>query len=308
MKSVMSYVQNPYQIFEVMRSRSLTNWMPDSLYLKIIYKHIFHKNLDLKNPLTFNEKMQWLKINNRDPQYINMVDKAAAKEYVASVIGNDYIIPTLKIWNNVEEIDLSQLPDQFVLKCTHDSGGVVVCKNKSTFDLNAAKKSLQKSMGRNFYYYLREWPYKNVVPRIIAESFLSDENSEDLRDYKFFCFNGKVRCFKIDFDRFTDHHANYYDQNGTLLPFGELQYPPKPEKKIKLPTKLEQMITLAEQLSYGQPFLRVDFYEVHNKVYFGELTLFPASGFGVFTSNEWDKKLGKWLNISIVSGGDIENE
>lgn len=298
MKPITTYFTQPYQIFEVLRSRSLTNFIPDSVYLGIIYKHIFNRKLDLENPLTFNEKMQWLKINDRNPQYVEMVDKAAAKQYVASRIGSKYIIPTLQVWENVEEIDFEILPDQFVLKCTHDSGGVIVCKDKKRINLEKTKEILNRSMKRNFYYYLREWPYKNVKPRIIAEKLLVDERSGDLRDYKFFCFNGKVKCFKIDFDRFKDHHANYYDCSGNLLPFGELQYCPKPEKQLTMPHKLEEMIRLAERLANGFPFLRVDFYEVDDNVFFGELTLYPASGFGKFTPPEWDNILGDWLAIT----------
>jgi hypothetical protein len=199
------------------------------------------------------------------------------------------------VWESFDDIDFDKLPNRFVLKCTHDSGGVFIVKDKSEFDNKKARRKITSCLKKDFYQLGREWPYKNVPHRIIAEKYIANEN-EDLRDYKFFCFNGIPRFFKVDFDRFTNHRANYYDcDSNLLLPFGEAMYPPDVEKDIVLPSNLELMKELAKQLSAGTRFLRVDLYEVNGKVYFGELTLYPVSGFGKFTDSNWDKKIGEYL-------------
>lgn len=270
--------------------------IPDRTYLKLIYRIKFHKKLNLKNPKTFNEKLQWLKIYDRKPVYTTMVDKYEAKRYVEKVIGGGYIIPTLKVWDSVDEINFEELPIQFVLKCTHNSGGNIVCKDKNCCSVSDVKKKLERCLNRNYFWQWREWPYKNVKPRIIAEEYMEDKDGE-LRDYKFFSFNGKVKFFKVDFNRFTHHQANYYDTNGKLLNFGEEICPPDYDKKIILPDSINDMIKLAEKLSAGCPFLRVDFYDVDGKIYFGELTLYPASGFGKFEPEEWDELIGLYLDL-----------
>lgn len=292
-----------YKIFDACRARGLTNFLPDEIYLKIVYKEKFGKPLNLKKPTTFNEKIQWLKLHDRKPEYIHMVDKYEAKKYVSEIIGDEYIIPTLGVWDNFDDIDFDSLPSQFVLKCTHDSGGIVICTDKTKFDVKAAKERINRSMNNNFFYWGREWPYKHVKPRIIAEKYMSDFCSDELRDYKFFCFGGLAKCYKIDFDRFVDHHANYYDINNNILPFGEDSFPPMPDKDIVIPENIDEMRVLAERLSSDIPFLRADFYDVNGEVYFGELTFYPASGFGKFTSYSWDEKLGSWINLGDVGGG-----
>ena len=277
--------------------RHYFDWLPDKTYLKLVFKSMLGYPLNLKKPETFNEKLQWLKIYNRKDIYTQMVDKYDVKNYVASVIGQEYIIPTLGVWDTFEKVDFDILPDQFVLKCTHDSGGLIICKDKQKFDLLDSKMKIDACLKSNYYSVWREWPYKNVKPRIIAEQYMSD-GGQDIKDYKFFVFNGKVKCFKIDFDRFTKHGANYYDPSGKLLPFGEKICPPNPQKNLKMPQNLNLMIELAERLASDQDFLRVDFYEINNRVYFGELTFYPATGMGKFVPEEWDKKLGSWLQLS----------
>lgn len=272
----------------------------DRLYLKMMYYLQFGRSLDLNNPKTFNAKLQWLKLYNRNPEYIKMVDKYEAKKYVSSIIGDEYIIPTISVYSSVEEIDLEKLPMQFVLKCTHDSGGVVICKNKDSFDIKESFDKLRRGLKYNFYYANREWPYKYVKPRIIAEQYMEDKSTGELRDYKFFCFNGVVKFFKIDYDRFVNHHANYYSPNGDLLPFGEARISPIPNKQLSLPSRLYEMISFAEKLSENIPFLRVDFYEIDGHVYFGELTFFPDSGYGKWTSCEWDNKIGEYIDLDLV--------
>lgn len=277
--------------------------MSDTVYLKLIYRLIFGRKLDLKNPQTFNEKLQWLKLNNRKPEYSIMVDKYEVKKYIAEKIGEEYVIPTLGVWDNFDDIDFDLLPNQFVLKCTHDSGGLVICKDKSKLDIAKAREKINKALTRRFYYFGREWPYKAVKPRIIAEKYMVDESVSELRDYKFFCFGGVCKCLKVDFDRFIEHRANYYDPQGNLLDLGEKICPPNKEKVIVLPDNKEKMLHLAEKLSANIPFLRVDFYDVNGKIYFGELTFFPASGWGEFTDEKWDYKLGEWIKLPNKIGG-----
>lgn len=276
--------------------------IPDNIYLKYKYRKIMGKPLNLKNPQTFNEKLQWLKLYDRKPIYTIMVDKYEAKQYVADIIGEEYIIPTLGVWDHFDDIDFEVLPEQFVLKCTHDSGGVVICKNKNELDKTTTKGKIEKCLKTNFYWNGREWPYKNVKPRIIAEKYMEDPNVGELRDYKFFCFGGQAKCFKVDFDRFVSHHANYYDINKNMLDFGETICMPAFDKLIDFPETIDKMRELAERLSASSSFLRVDFYDVKGNVYFGELTFYPASGFGEFTSDEWDIKLGEWIKIPDSMG------
>lgn len=281
--------------------RNCCGWLQDSIYLKLLYRFKMGHSLDLKNPQTFTEKIQWLKLYNRKPEYTQMVDKYAVKQYVGERIGFEYIIPTIGIWNKPEDIEWDALPKEFVLKTTHGGGGggVVICKNRDTFDITSAISKLSKSLSSDIYEGLREWPYKNVTKRIIAEKLIKSKNSHssELFDYKFFCFNGKVKFFKIDFGRFMEHHANYYSPEGELLNFGEMAYPPDNTYHIQLPDNLDEMIALASTLSNGEPFLRVDLYNVDGRVYFGELTFYPASGLGKWTSNDVDYLIGDYLTI-----------
>lgn len=259
--------------------------------------------MDLESPKTFCEKLQWLKLYDRNPKYTTMVDKYEVKKYVAEIIGEEYIIPTLGVWDKPQDIDWNSLPNQFVLKTTHGGGGngVIICKDKELLDKRAIIKQLESSLDKDLYNEFREWPYKNVPKRIIAEKYLAPEKSptpNDLPDYKFFCFHGKVKFFKVDFGRFVEHHANYYDTDGNLLPFGEKSFEPDPTYPIELPNNLRDMIALAEKLSKNEPFLRVDFYNINGKIFFGELTFYPASGFGSFTPNNWNLRIGNMLLLN----------
>lgn len=278
--------------------RGFLNWMNDEIYLKVKYWARLGRKLDLENPKSFNEKIQWLKLYDRKPEYVRMVDKYEAKNYVAEKIGAQYIIPTLGVWDTFEEIDFGSLPNQFVLKCTHDSGGLVICKDKEKLDIEAAKKTIEESLNFNYYYVGREWPYKNVKPRIIAEKFMSDSSGEDISDYKLMCFKGKVKCSFVCSDRFSSSglKVTFFDKNWNVLPF-ERHYP-KSTVPIKKPDNYSMMINLAEQLSKNIPFVRVDFYEINGKIYFGELTFYPGSGFEEFTPLDWDYILGDWISIN----------
>ncbi len=277
----------------------IKKYIPDKIFLKYLYYKRMDKKIDLTCPQTFNEKLQWLKLYDRSPEYTKMVDKHEAKKYVADVIGEEYIIPTLGVWNKFEDIDFNQLPNQFVLKCTHDSGGLVICKDKANLNIKEAKKKINKSLKRNYYYSGREWPYKNVKPRIIAEKYMATKEQKELLDYKFFCFNGKVQTILVCSNRKGSFkNTNFYDTNWNLQPFTREKHENSKEP-IERPKNLDEMITVAEKLSKDIPFVRVDLYEISGKVYFGELTFYPSSGFEGFEPEEWDTKLGNILELPI---------
>ena len=265
----------------------------DEFYLKVDYFLSLGKRLNLKNPTTFNEKLQWLKLHDKRNEYTQMVDKYAVKQYVKASIGEEYVIPTLKVWENPDDIDITQLPNQFVLKCTHDSGCVIFCRDKSSFDLEKAKKRLAKQLKKEFYLEHREYPYKNVKPRIIAEELLVDESGIELKDYKFFCFNGKCRMLFVISGRPDHTRLDFLDTDFNLLPF-ERGYPQSGKIPHK-PRSFAKMIELSEKLSRDIPFVRVDFYEVNNSPLFGELTFFPGSGCEPFKPEDWDTIVGEWL-------------
>lgn len=301
-KRAISYLMHNRMQFMDSCIKNFGFMIPDKLYLSLRYRCIMGSWINWKNPQTFTEKLQWLKLYNRKPEYTKMVDKYAVKEYVVNLIGEEYIIPTLGVWDKPEDIDWDSLPNQFVLKTTHGGGGggVVICKDKATFDKTTAIAKLKESMASDIYSGLREWPYKDVPKRIIAEKFMAPEKSpapKDLLDYKFFCFNGMVRFFKVDFGRFVEHHANYYSPEGELLEFGEQGLEPDPNYPIELPNNLGEMIALAEKLSANEPFLRVDLFNVNGNIYFGELTFYPASGMLPWTTEEADKEIGKYLKL-----------
>lgn len=278
--------------------------IPDRIYLRWRYWLIIGKKLNLNNPVTFNEKINWLKIYNKNKDYSLLVDKFLVKEYVARIIGNEYVIPTYGVWDCYTDIKFSELPNEFILKSTNGGGGtgVVICRDKQLFDSKKARIRLEASMKMSSdWKFGREWVYKDVKPRIIAEKLLKPNDGLDLMDYKLFCFNGIVRCLKVDFNRFSYHQANYYDREFCLLPFGEAVCPPDPSHKISKPKNFELMVYLAEKLASGFPFIRVDFYNVNGNIYFGELTFFPNSGFGKFVPEEWDRMLGDFLHLDNVS-------
>ena len=283
--------------FLILSSLGKYDNMDDEQYLKKRYKASFKSELDLEAPKTFNEKLQWLKLYDRRPEYTMMVDKYLVREFIAKTIGEEYLIPLLGVWDNPDEIDFDALPEQFVLKCNHNSGlGMCICTDKSKLNINRVKKELRKGLKQDYYLSGREWPYLNVPRKIICEQFISS-NDKAPNDYKFFCFNGDVKFFKIDYDRFTCHRANYYDINKKLLSLSEKSFPTDPQRVPEFPRQLDKMISFAKILSREIPFVRVDFYEVDGKVYFGELTFFPSSGFETFVPEEWDYVLGEILTL-----------
>lgn len=267
----------------------------DEKYLKKAFECRLGKPLDLNNPRTFNEKLQWLKLYDRKPEYTIMVDKYAVKKYVADIIGEEYIIPTLGVWNHFDEIDFDKLPNQFVLKCTHDSGGLVICKDKNKLDLKAAKKKIEKSLKRNYYWHGREWPYKDVKPQIIAEKYMSDDNTEFLTDYKFFTFNGVPKIMYIAKDHSQNPTPDFFDMNFNRLNIR--MEDPNSENSYFKPELFDKMKLFSEKLASESKFLRVDFYVINKKLYFGELTFFHMSGFAPIYPEKWSYILGDWIKL-----------
>lgn len=276
-------------------------FLPDKLYLSLRYKSVMHKKLNWKNPRTFNEKIQWLKLYERKPVYTIMVDKYEAKKYAAGRIGEEHIIPTLGVWNYADEIDFDALPDQFVLKCTHDSASVEICENKKDLDRSAVTKKLKRCLERNYYHAGREWPYKNVRPRIIAEEYMHDGSENGLKDYKFFCFNGEPKLIQVDYDRFSGHKRNMYDTEWNYLEM-MLEYPTDPKRNIPAPERLGDMLCMAGKLSGGTVFARVDLYSTGSQIYFGEITFYPGCGLEKFVPELWDMKLGDWVKLPTRGG------
>ncbi len=310
------YIKNPNRIYAFFSSRGILNWLPDKYYLKLSYRMNMHKKLNLKNPKSFNEKLQWIKLYDRNPEYSRIVDKYEVKKYVAETIGEEYIIPTLGVWDKFDDINFDELPNEFVLKCTHDSGGLVICRNKADFDMQSARNKIDRSLKRNYFYHGREWPYKNVKPRIIAEVYMDDflpnekGYGKGLTDYKFFTFNGITKMLYISHG-LEDHSTakiSFFDLNGELMPFKRVDYAGF-EHKINMPANIEKMIELSNYLSQkiAAPFLRVDLYEISGKIYFSELTFSPCGGNIPFDPPEWDEKLGEWVNIKMLFG-DKNNE
>lgn len=269
----------------------------DKTYLKIRYRLKMKKKLPLNDPKTYNEKLQWLKLYDRNPVYSTMVDKYGAKNYIAEIIGEEHIIPTINVWDKFEDIDFDTLPEQFVLKTTHDSGGVVICQDKSKLDKVAARKKLSKSLKHNYYYNGREWPYKNVKPRIIAEEYLSALGEEGLVEYKIFCFNGVAKIVLAC--RGQAHGAgrinDFMDRDFNRIPVKSLN--PTSKTDPERPEQLDDIIEIAEKLSAGIPQLRVDTYIANGKIYVGELTFFHNGGMCKFEPEEWDYTFGSWIDL-----------
>lgn len=307
--SIARYFRNP-QLLGLAIARRLT-FLPDKQFLQLRYFFEMGHRLNLKNPQTFTEKIQWLKLFNRRPEYALMVDKLSVKNFVAQRIGNDIVIPTIGIWNRPEEIDFDLLPDSFVLKTNHDGGslGVIIVKDKNAADFSKIKQMLSVSLKNDIYTYYREWPYKNIKRQIFAEPYMQDGDNAELIDYKFYCFNGKPYYCQVIADRKKGETIDFYDIDWKHMPFYGLNPMPfyglnskvgQAVKSHPKPTQYNLMLRYAEKIAEGIPFLRVDLYEINNKVYFGETTFFPASGYGVFTPAEWNDKLGQLIDLTVV--------
>ena len=295
-------MKNINSIILALASRNLLK-MSDEKFIKMKYKQVRGENLNLQTPHTFNEKIQYLKLYDRDPLYTKLVDKYEVRNFIKNKIGEEYLIPLLGVWNNFDEIDFSKLPDQFVLKCTHDSGGVIICTDKRSFNIKEAKKKIEKCLKTNYYYKGREWPYKNVKPRIIAEEYMVDESGTELKDYKIFNFNGTPKLIEVDFGRFTQHKRNIYDINWNYIDLC-IEYPNDKSVNICKPQNLDIMLECAKKLSIGFPFLRTDFYNINGKLYFGEITLYHGSGLEKITPIKYEKILGDWIELSNMEERD----
>lgn len=279
-------------------------WKGDKSYLSMRYRIKMRKRINWENPQTFTEKIQWLKVNNRREEYHPLVDKEQVKPIVANILGDRYIIPTLGAWDRFDEIDFDKLPDQFVLKTTHSGGstGVIVVQDKHKLNKEEAKAKLERSQRTDIAITLREWPYKGNPHRIIAEKYMENDPVYGLNDFKFFCFGGKVKFFKIIFNNASGHHANFYDLNWNLLEMYEEDTPKDPSYLPGYKEALPEMVSCAEKIAQGHPFLRVDFYNVKGKVYFGEITFSPTSGMDFYEPLNADKQMGDLLTLPAIGG------
>lgn len=288
-------IKNPNLVLSKIISTKLFHGMNDKYYLKLKYRLRMGKKLNLSDPKTYNEKLQWLKLNDRNRFYCKLVDKYEVRKYIEDKIGEEYLVPIIGVYDNVEEIDFKSLPEQFVIKCTHDSGGVIICKDKNKVNINDIKNKISRSLKKNFYYNGREWVYKEVKPRIIIEKYMVDESGTQLKDYKFFCFNGTAKLMFICSDRGIATAFDFFDMDFNRIEMK--QHYPNSTKHIKKPQAFEKMKELAEYLSQNIPHVRIDFYEINGKIYFGEFTFYHFSGFEKIQPDSFDRMLGEWIEL-----------
>ena len=272
--------------------------LPDKCYLKLRYRLTFKKALNLKNPKTYNEKLQWMKLYDHNPLYTKLVDKYEVRDFIANSIGEDHLIPLIGVWDKFDDIDLNTLPNEFVMKCTHDSGSVFICKDKSNVDVNKLRKQMNSCLKRSQYKAGREWAYKNVKPRIIVEKLMTDNSSPSLKDYKFFCFDGEVKAMFIATDRGIENQDvkfDFFDSEYNHLPLkhGHENAAVTPSR----PKNFEKMKEIASKLSKGLKHARIDLYDINDQIYFGEITFYHHCGFVPFTPDEWDYKFGEWIKL-----------
>ena len=295
MQKIINVITNP-KPYLIIIVRKLVHILPKRTYLKLIFYLSLGYKLNLNKPETFNEKLQWLKLNRKSDIDTLLVDKYEVKKILSKKFGGEYIIPTYGVYEKFDDIDFEELPNEFVMKTTHQSGGVIICRNKRLLDLKSAKAIINNKLKKNLYYWGLEWPYKNVKPRIIIEKYIGHGN-EDVKDYKLMCFNGKVKCSFVCTERYSKGglHINFYDNDWNLMPFTR-HYPNDPQLTPK-PLNYDLMVKLAEDIAKDIPFVRIDFYEVHNKLYFGEITFYPGCGFEEFNPQKWDKILGSWIKL-----------
>lgn len=275
----------------------------DEAYLRILFYFKMGYRLNLANPKTFCEKLQWLKLYNRVPEYTTMVDKVEVKKWVTNKIGSKYVIPTLGVYKNVDEVDFTQLPNQFVLKCNHNSRvGMCICKDKTQLDIYKVRKELKKGLKENHFMKTREWPYKNVKRKILAEKYMEEDGCTSLHDYKVMCFNGKARLIELHRGRFTDCHTQeFYDCNWNKTNISQSGSGSISNEIIPPPTFLKELLELSEKLAKGIPHVRVDWYYVNNQLYFGEMTFFDGAGFDPMDKKEDELMIGSWIDITYCN-------
>jgi hypothetical protein len=298
LERIKNALENPERIFMYLVGKGYFNWLRDDLYLKMVYRFKTGRRLELKKPATFNEKLQWLKLYDRNPLYTKLVDKYEVKKYVADIVGEEYIIPLIGVYDSIDDMDFNILPDKFVLKCTNDSGSVIICTNKAELNVEETRAKINKHLKRRYYYHSREWPYKNIKPRIVCEEFVS-ESDKPPEDYKVMCFNGHAKLVQIHKDRFSSSHlVDFYDLkwNKTSI---HVEGFPNTDIVIPRPGNFEKMISLSEILSKDKHYVRIDWYVIGSKLYFGEITFFDASGFLNFENYNDDLLLGSWIKLPI---------
>lgn len=300
MNKLLRYLHEPGKLIPMLGYRKLLCWIPDKKFIEIIWNLRKKSKLNLDFPITYCEKLQWLKLYDHNILYKSLVDKAAVREYIKEVIGDKYLIPLIGIYDKVEDIPWSKLPKKFVMKCTHDSGYVIICNDKSKLDINKKKKELKFRMNHSIYWYGREWQYKDIKPKIIIEELMDDGNEGGLIDYKVFCFNGKVKLFQVHTGRFTKHYQQFYDINWNLTNISHVDLPTTHEYTVPKPECYEEMIELSEKLSNITPHARIDWYYVKGQLYFSEYTFHDGSGFVIFENSEDDYKLGEWIDLSTI--------
>ena len=277
------------------------NWIPDRQYLEILFSASLGQKLNLSAPKSYNEKLQWIKLNDRKKEYSAMVDKVAVRSFIKSRIGAEYLIPSIGIWSSPDEIDFDSLPNQFVLKCNHNSGkGMCICKDKSKLDISAARRKLKEGLKERYYLVGREWPYKNVKPKILGEQYMVDESGVELKDYKVMCFEGEPKLIELHMGRFTNHQTqDFYDikWNKTDISQGNDESYGMSNIQVERPDCLDEMLELSRKLATGIHHLRVDWYVINGKLYFGELTFFDGSGFVPYDNPDNDLLLGSWIKL-----------
>lgn len=300
MSRIVKYIKNPLLAYAWANAKHLTDFVPDEVHLKLLHRALMGERLDLENPRTFNEKMQWLKLHDRNPLYTKLVDKYAVKAWVAERIGAEHVVKTLGVWDNADGITLDGLPDRFVLKTNHDCGGVVVCKDKDSFDLKEAKRLIKRHLDRNYYYISREWPYKNVHPLVFAEEYLEDAAGDGLTDYKLYRFNNGRAITLVCEDRFSEDEfkETYFDEEWNFIDVRESGNSVNPAHPV--PSHFQEMKEMADVLAQGMPFCRVDFFEANGRCYFGEMTLYSSGGFELFDPSEWNEMLGSWIDLTAL--------
>ena len=289
------FISNPYIFFEFLSKKKLLNWMNDKTFLSLIFRARMGRKLDFNNLKTYNEKLQWLKLNDRNPLYTKLVDKYEVKKYVSQVIGEKYLIKTLGIYNSFDEINFDELPNSFVIKCTHDSGGLVLCKDKNNLNLKKARIKIEKSLKNNYYKVAREWPYKDIIPKIIIEEYLGETNTIP-EDYKFFVFNNEIDSVMVCTDRESGKTNFYfYDENWDRLIYQRPEL--ENDDDISVPKKFDEMKNIVKKLSKEFKQIRVDLYNIDGQIYFGELTLFNHGGFDTDITYDTDLKWGSKIQI-----------
>lgn len=301
MSRIKSFLDNPKYFITSPASKGILDWVPDDIYAKALYRLSTGRKCNLRHPVGYNEKLQWLKLHDRKPEYASMVDKYDVRSYIAETIGEQYLIPCLGVYDSVDDIDYDSLPDQFVLKCTHDSGSVEICTDKASFDFNGACERLRAGCKRNYYSTYREWPYKTIKPRIIAEKYMIDDVSADLQDYKIMCFMGKAEIIELHENRFVEgksHTQTFYDRDWNVLDLSQpgwiISDAPSPR-----PTELDELLRLSEILAKDMYHIRADWYVANGQIYFGEITFYDGSGFVPFDTMEMEKFLGDKIKLPV---------